>query len=354
MRKIKNLLLFGGLDKESYNVIRTRISEDNKKTVALFTIISAFFFFSVAIITIITNMSLSADIYLCATVLFVLMFLLNIFCHKKFPKISNVFAILYSLVLLSSGVIIAYNQSNERTTLLLPLFLMASLAFCYRPIYLVVLSVGVEAVYLIIMKQVQNDSLFFINSVNTIIFCLTGIIGGLFTLSLKCKKYKAEYNNQILLETDVLTGIHNRFSCKKEFDRIVKIKIPVTICSMDINDLKLINDTKGHLAGDEVIVGAAQCITEVFERYGKVYRIGGDEFCALIYEDFDKDSLLNELKEKTSAWKGELVEGLSIAVGIAKLDYDYEKRLNQVVHEAEKQMYAEKNAYHKAQKNSTN
>ena len=36
-------------------------------------------------------------------------------------------------------------------------------------------------------------------------------------------------------------------------------------------------DAFGHLAGDELIRGAGKCLCEVFEKYGKVYRIGGDD-----------------------------------------------------------------------------
>lgn len=49
----------------------------------------------------------------------------------------------------------------------------------------------------------------------------------------------------------------------------------------DINGLKTANDTLGHAAGDELIRGAAGCLEKSFGAYGKVYRIGGDEFALL-------------------------------------------------------------------------
>ena len=58
--------------------------------------------------------------------------------------------------------------------------------------------------------------------------------------------------------------------------------------SVDLNGLKQTNDTQGHSAGDELINGASRCLCEVFEKYGKVYRIGGDEF-ACIVPDFEND-----------------------------------------------------------------
>ena len=49
--------------------------------------------------------------------------------------------------------------------------------------------------------------------------------------------------------------------------------------SIDVNGLKIVNDEIGHAAGDELIKGAADCMTKAFGSYGKVYRTGGDELC---------------------------------------------------------------------------
>ena len=51
---------------------------------------------------------------------------------------------------------------------------------------------------------------------------------------------------------------------------------------MDFNQLKLINDTHGHHVGDEMIIATARCIEKAFGSMGTCYRIGGDEFCALL------------------------------------------------------------------------
>ena len=51
---------------------------------------------------------------------------------------------------------------------------------------------------------------------------------------------------------------------------------------MDLNQLKNINDTFGHHTGDELIIAAARCIEKAFGSMGTCYRIGGDEFCAVL------------------------------------------------------------------------
>lgn len=54
----------------------------------------------------------------------------------------------------------------------------------------------------------------------------------------------------------------------------------ITVIMMDVNGLKTVNDSCGHMAGDELIIGAAKCIQTSMGEYGKVYRVGGDEFYA--------------------------------------------------------------------------
>ena len=54
------------------------------------------------------------------------------------------------------------------------------------------------------------------------------------------------------------------------------------IIVFDLNDLKKCNDKNGHMVGDEYIVASSKIIKKTFMEYGRVYRIGGDEFCVLM------------------------------------------------------------------------
>jgi len=344
MERIKNVLLYGSLNKEAYDNIRAKISEENRKAVTLFAILSTIAFLVTGFLSIIRKEEVSPVIYFCGAVVFIIILIINVTAYKKNPTVSDALALFFSAVVLAVGMLIAYNQINERTTMMLPLFLIVALVFCYRPIYLVVLLIITEVVYLIVMGKAQEESLFFINKVNTLIFCFMGIAAGMQSLIIKHKRFSAEYNNSILVERDILTGLNNRLSWHKAFETIIRKKTPVTICALDINGLKKVNDTKGHLAGDELIKGAADCIAQVFGKYGNVYRIGGDEFCALLFQDIDEEDIRRELSEKTKGWKGRSVNELSLALGMARLDHDFDSRYEEVIHEADVKMYAEKEA----------
>lgn len=102
----------------------------------------------------------------------------------------------------------------------------------------------------------------------------------------KNNKYVDEaYKWHELAITDDLTGIYNRnaynlYVTKKRIDIKRKAK---WIILFDIDDFKKINDTKGHLAGDAVLVNVAKTLTKVFAgpEYS-LFRIGGDEFSVII------------------------------------------------------------------------
>jgi len=343
--KVRKYLLYGGLTKETYSCIRDRISEENRRSTNVFTLLGALAFLITGLLTSFTKQGASIAVYYSGVGIFILMFVINFFLGKKHPIISDACAIIFSVLILALGVYIAYSQSNERTTMLLPLFGLVSLVFCYRPIYLVIILTISEIVYLVIMKGVQTPELYMVDMANTLIFSIIGLIGGLYTLSFKHKKHEADYEKQVLLEKDVLTGLYNRYSWQKALERIEKEKTPVTICSIDVNGLKKINDTLGHYAGDELIIGASKCIQDVFGECGDIYRIGGDEFCVLIYKECDRKRILSKLEARTKYWEGKQSSDLSLSCGMAKVDFE-NSTIEEAVHMADLEMYKNKQNYY--------
>ena len=88
--------------------------------------------------------------------------------------------------------------------------------------------------------------------------------------------------------TDANTGIGNVAAFKAAFDDFEAKKYTyryIGIVQFDVNNLKVINDTKGHEAGDLLIKTAADIINSSFGTIGNCYRTGGDEFVALFSGD---------------------------------------------------------------------
>ncbi len=86
---------------------------------------------------------------------------------------------------------------------------------------------------------------------------------------------------ELQFKYDVISGIMNRKAFESEMELYNSGDNVVALVVLDLNDLKKINDSKGHHAGDKAILISATVLQESFEKIGKAYRIGGDEFCAL-------------------------------------------------------------------------
>ncbi len=82
---------------------------------------------------------------------------------------------------------------------------------------------------------------------------------------------------------DPLTGLYNRMYFDEEYRRIARgRRWPVTVIMIDLDNLKVTNDTLGHYVGDEVLQQAANLLRKTFRQEDLIARIGGDEFVILV------------------------------------------------------------------------
>ena len=149
--------------------------------------------------------------------------------------------------------------------------------------------------------------------------------------------------------TDQLTGLLNRRAYEEDFRALTQAALPddLIYIAADVNGLKNINDEKGHVAGDELIIGAASCLKMIFAKYGKVYRTGGDEFVAIIRADKVLVSKIkSDMDSVISSWQGKLVKSLFISFGMAQVAEEPELSLAKIAKIADKRMYQNKNAFY--------
>ena len=145
--------------------------------------------------------------------------------------------------------------------------------------------------------------------------------------------------------TDARTGLPNRSACKEILNNNEIISSPTACIIFDLNNLKFINDTMGHSAGDRLIVKFAGLLRSVFPEKDFVGRYGGDEFMVVIY-DTDKaevDEILKCLcleKDKLNNTGNELQ--IDYACGWA-ISEDYKESTLQILFDsADSYMYENK------------
>ena len=155
-------------------------------------------------------------------------------------------------------------------------------------------------------------------------------------------------------ETDKMTGLLNRRAYEEQIDRITREKREeeLTVYIVDVNGLKKANDERGHLAGDELIKGAADCVMSVFGPHGYAYRIGGDEIAILMLEPVDDIvELTNRFKKEVASWHGKLNDSLAVAAGgVRGEDYPGNK-VSELIEFADELMYKDKEEFYRDKRN---
>ncbi len=145
-------------------------------------------------------------------------------------------------------------------------------------------------------------------------------------------------------ETDALTGLPNRYSLECNVLENNGINGSMAVILFDVNYLKRINDTKGHLAGDKLIQDAAACILESFGKgnSGNCYRIGGDEFVSILSNVSEE-----EVQSRIDRFRFALErENISVSVGYAYAAKATDDSFNSLMMEADKKMYTQKKQTH--------
>lgn len=157
---------------------------------------------------------------------------------------------------------------------------------------------------------------------------------------------------KLILEsnTDALTGLYNRRAYEND---IVEHKDKITeenfvYISLDLNGLKIANDTEGHEAGDELIAGTAECMRRCFGSYGRLYRIGGDEFAAMIFADkAHLEHIKVDFEATVLMWKGKHIKSLSVSAGYGPVYEVNTSSVKECASYAEKKMYEAKTAFYR-------
>lgn len=149
------------------------------------------------------------------------------------------------------------------------------------------------------------------------------------------------YFMDIGIQTDPMTKLLNR-RCYDS--HLKKIDYPTAVVMFDVDKFKYINDTYGHEKGDIVLQHVAICLRRTFGRLGYLYRLGGDEFCLILRKGYldkvDFGLLRRALDRHLEMYRRH--EPLMPAVSMGHAIYDGGLSVQNVVKQADQQMYADK------------
>lgn len=154
-----------------------------------------------------------------------------------------------------------------------------------------------------------------------------------------------------MANTDSLTGLYNRHYfnqfIQNEEQRIQNFKGILTICIIDVDKFKYINDFYGHTVGDEVLKSISEILKNSVQKKDVVIRYGGDEFLIILPDCDENDTqfFINTIYDNLKLWNESshlLQHDLSLSIGYA--EYNGTSKVLDRIKVADERMYKIKNA----------
>ena len=342
-------LFYIGLGRKNYDLVKDEILEDNRKNMMVFSSLVAAAMAIMALVSVFyTNLADQRLGYIWVVAVSLCLYAICAKPARRYPILTMISMYVFSGALFLLGIAMGtYITPEEETVSFLIFLFVVPLLFTDRPIRMnlaILISLGV---YIPLAYVTQPWKIFGYNMTNILPYGIVSMVVSTYMMHIKAMRFLLEQKNKYLSESDQLTGLYNRRSYDDHIQRLRDFGRGryMKICAFDVNGLKVVNDTLGHQAGDELIRGAADCIEGVFGRYGVCYRVGGDEYMAILEGYSPKEEeLIRMLSARTAGWKGNLVSGLSISVGI--VEDDGTMTLDELMHEADLRMYAYKEDFY--------
>jgi len=356
LERFINELLYLGLNKEQFNMIRGDIEEDNRCSVrAGATFINFFILFGLVA-------SIKSDAYYACRKVYVATMILNIISGiwtnaliKKDLKVIHPVLMFFSLTTLLAGIGIAYCQPHVRTVTMIACTLVVPvISICNTFTNILIHLIGLM-LYAVICYGTLDFKVFFWGFSNLLIFSVAGDVLGHVVNKQRAQRFVYAATSKAMAEVqsryahyDELTGLQNRRAFEEKVkDVVYSCPEHYRVVMLDLNGLKRVNDTYGHDAGDELIKAATECLTRVFKDNDSIYRIGGDEFCVIDYGTIEEaEKSIVELKKVTTGWKGNKIDGFTFSVGVSVKE-DGED-ISSIIKKADQNMYDSKRRFYDA------
>ncbi|WP_026888425.1 sensor domain-containing diguanylate cyclase/phosphohydrolase [Clostridium beijerinckii] len=171
-----------------------------------------------------------------------------------------------------------------------------------------------------------------------------GQVWGLVGLSRDITERKIlEERLRYLSEIDILTGLYNRYSFEEKIKELNHEQyLPLGIIMGDVNGLKIVNDTLGHLEGDNLLKSIARVLKDICHPNGYVFRWGGDEFIILIpnCNELKCEKVIRKITKRCEQADYKFMQ-LSIALGEG-IKYSLQEDIYDCINKVEEKVYRQK------------
>jgi len=150
-----------------------------------------------------------------------------------------------------------------------------------------------------------------------------------------------------LASVDYLTGTGNRRALDEKLEQLHKTlknhDKTASLVLLDLDHFKKVNDSYGHIMGDEVLIKLSKLLIKYYDDYGVVFRYGGEEFL-IVCPDKNKNDVSTMADELRKIIKKEIIvnnNGQTISIGVA--EYVKEENIDNWIHRVDLALYQAKN-----------
>lgn len=355
IKKIKKDLFYCGIEKSEYEQVYNDIAAANHKALTYWSVLVSFFWIYCLIMSLFKDdYAVCRPAYAISLSCTVFSFICSRFIVTKFPSTLAFFKFFFRLSLLGGGIGIALCQSDVRSLTLFAVAIISPSIFIDSTISSLMVHICTLVIYISAGIYIIQPDIFYWGLANYMLFSVFGFLIGNAINKERSERYVyADYEKKLAdMQTryayfDRMTGLRNRHAFEDKLLELEENK-PAELCVVmaDINGLKEMNDTIGHKAGDELIIGASECLSNAFDNIESIYRIGGDEFCIIMPGTIEKaNECLSRLDEMLERWHGRYIHSISVSTGVASVK-DYNS-IDDLVTQADKNMYKCKRDYYR-------
>ncbi|MBQ7486327.1 MAG: GGDEF domain-containing protein [Clostridia bacterium] len=343
LKKLKDLLLYAGLDDAKMKSLLPEAQEDNARYLFIYAGMTTFLFSVCLLVSLAAGGHLTVNrlIYTIMITISVMLCVMTKTLVPKHPSLSTIFAVTFIIAMYGYSFAVSLLHAEMPGVSAVAILLVMPTLFNYRPIYMIILTIAAQVVYLLLSLMTKERALAMLDLWNCLFFGSIAVVLSIYQMKVKFRLFQQKRETKYLSETDLLTGAKNRNCFEKNAGRYQDTCKENLYCVyVDVNGLHELNNTFGHDAGDAMLQTVASV---VIKAYGQTntYRIGGDEFIAFTMDeglDTVRNGIRSIIKEIENA-------GYSVSIGSACQNKDA-LEIPKLVKDAEGFMYNEKREYY--------
>lgn len=345
MKKIRAFLwselLYSGMSQEEYELIQEDIQDENRKSLMTFSTITVAFLLIMFFLSFVSE-DVEANRWVYLSVMLVSAVMFGTAYISGHRSAAVLLADMYAFValLFFFGIVLGtVTRPDEQTVTFVALLLTVPLLFTDRPIrmaiciWIAMIAFDITAIF------VKEDYVLVADIIDVTVFGMISVIVCTYMMSLKCQRFLYARKVSILSETDLLTGLCNRNSYQQRLEAYASMGDQALSCVyVDVNGLHEMNNTQGHVAGDQMLQFVGQALQKAFGERSS-FRIGGDEFVAFALAEGEEAVREKIARVQLQAEEKSYHVSIGYAAGSAK-------DVSSLISMAEKRMYEAKESFY--------